>query len=82
MDSLGVRDPQAAFLRGRINVRIVIRLAPEERTDPKCPVPACYGPVFFQNALLDDTECFFVLPPPIMTCSKICKTMSLTPWGH
>ena len=56
-------------------------LAPEERTDPEYPVPACYCPVFLQNALLDDT-CFFALPPPHMTCSKICKTVSLTLWGR
>ena len=67
MDGLGVGDPYAFFLQGRVSVRIALRPALTKNANPKRPVPANYVSVFFQEPLLYDVR-IFTLPPPFVPC--------------
>ena len=68
VDSLGIGDPQAFFLCGYIGMTMALTLVSEKETYAKCPVPAGYGSVSFQEALLNDTHPFAFPPPHVPYC--------------
>ena len=77
VDRLGVGNPQAIFLYDRVSITLAHSAAPkDELAYTKCPVPASYGSVFFQEPLLNGTPPF-ALPPPHMACHRICEIIDL-----